>query len=473
MGITKVKKHTQTKVIQNKVKNLRKWVEKEIKSVNRKRGIKKIGSSPKFSYKIDARTEKIILCYTIPVPDLSKKKKYKKVHKQKYKSHLTLDDYKIGLDVYEDYEFVVKENDDATLDLFANDERSLQYWMEKYCSPIPRRGVDDIPNEKTLQNYRLFLFDYHKWLGEFHPQFLKLWKHNSHEGRELFVEYLRYKENNSVSDRVDGWNSTTLDNSHRTNRAFFNWIGDTHPDFQRGLLSGLKASIKSKYKPKKTSFSPNEIKKVLEFMDSHKENLKWYWFIPMLRVLLVSGCRISELVNMKINDLTLDRKNKRIKWEFFGKGDKERTIYIDGEHCFNEIVSSITNDGGKIRTDKEFVFHRQFYKSANPEQQTNMGGGFIERLDLPYSISGIQHKFKKMTKLLKINEQLTPHSCRRFFTLEKLRETNGDMNLVRLLLGHNSLKMVMYYQQTIHENQSLVGQRNTLDLGKVIERNEG
>ena len=78
-----------------------------------------------------------------------------------------------------------------------------------------------------------------------------------------------------------------------------------------------------------------------------------------------------------------------------------------------------------------------------------------------------------MTKLLKINEQLTPHSCRRFFTLEKLRETNGDMNLVRLLLGHNSLKMVMYYQQTIHENQSLVGQRNTLDLGKVIERNEG
>ena len=31
----------------------------------------------------------------------------------------------------------------------------------------------------------------------------------------------------------------------------------------------------------------------------------------------------------------------------------------------------------------------------------------------------------------------------------------------------------MYYQQTIHENQSLVGQRNTLDLGKVIERNEG
>ena len=41
-------------------------------------------------------------------------------------------------------------------------------------------------------------------------------------------------------------------------------------------------------------------------MDRYKEDKKWFWFIPMLRTLLVSGCRISEMVNMKINDLTLD-----------------------------------------------------------------------------------------------------------------------------------------------------------------------
>tara|TARA_B100002003_G_C13933809_1_gene453513 strand:- start:239 stop:775 length:537 start_codon:yes stop_codon:yes gene_type:complete len=174
---------------------------------------------------------------------------------------------------------------------------------------------------------------------------------------------------------------------------------------------------------------------------------------------------------MKINDLTLDKNRKVIKWSFRGKGDKRRTIYIDGEHTFNEIIDLITNEDGTLRTDKEYVFHRQYYKSPNPNEDFR-GAGFIERLDLPYSVSGIQHKFRKMTKLLKISKSLTPHSCRRFFTMEKLRETNGDMNLVRLLLGHSSLKMIMYYHATEQEHQTLIGQRNTLDLGKVLERNE-
>ena len=208
-------------------------------------------------------------------------------------------------------------------------------------------------------------------------------------------------------------------------------------------------------------------------MDDYKEDKKWFWFIPMLRILLVCGCRISELVNMRINDLRLSETQEKIKWEFYGKGKKRRTIYIDGEHAYKDILGLITNEKGKLRTDKEFVFHRRFYKSPNPNQQTNMGGGWVERLDLPYSVSGIQHKFKKMTKLLKINERLTPHSCRRFFTIMKLRETNGDMNLTRILLGHSSLKMVMYYHRTDTEHQALLNQRNTLDLGKVLENTQG
>ena len=459
--------NTHPKLIKTKLKNLRKWVADEIKRVNRKRGLSKISKSPKFSYKIDARTHKIILCYTISVPDATKKKGYKRVHRQKYHKHLTIEDYKLGLDVLEDYEYVIKENDEAISSLSSTDERSLVFWIEKYCSPIPRRGLTDIPNEKTLQNYRLFLFDYHKWLEEYHPKFLSLWTHNSHEGVSLFIEYLTYKQTNSI--KKNGWGNTTINNSYRTIRAFFNWVSDKNHQFERGLYSNLRGIDRPE--PDKTSFSNNEIKKVLEFMDRYKEDKKWYWFIPMLRVLLVSGCRISEMVNMKINDLILDKENQLIKWEFYGKGNKRRVIYIDGEHTFNEIISLITNEDGTLRTDKDYVFHRQFYKSPNPNQD-KMGGGFIERFDLPYSISGVQHKFRKMTKLLKINQSLSPHSCRRFFTMEKLRETNGDLNLVRLLLGHSSLKMVMEYHDTDKAHQTLIGQRNTLDLGKVLERNE-
>ena len=151
--------NTQRKVIQKKVKNLRKWVADEIKRVNRKRGLSKISNSPKFSYKIDARTHKIILCYTISVPDATKKKGYKRVHKQKYHKHLTLEDYKLGLDVLEDYEYVIAENDEAISSLSFNDERSLIFWIEKYCSPIPRRGLTDIPNPTNTGILAIFFIE--------------------------------------------------------------------------------------------------------------------------------------------------------------------------------------------------------------------------------------------------------------------------------------------------------------------------
>ena len=77
-----------------------------------------------------------------------------------------------------------------------------------------------------------------------------------------------------------------------------------------------------------------------------------------------------------------------------------------------------------------------------------------------------------MVKLLGLNQKLTPHSCRRHFIQQKLRETQGDLNLVRLLVGHSSLKMVMLYHDTDTEYNSLIGVRNTLNLGEVQERNE-
>ena len=174
---------------------------------------------------------------------------------------------------------------------------------------------------------------------------------------------------------------------------------------------------------------------------------------------------------ISVLDTETEEQHPIWRWNFIGKGDKERTNYIDSSHAYDDIRDLITDKKGKIRTDKEFVFHRHFFKSSNPNQDS-MGSGFIERIDLPYSQSGVQHKFKKMVKVLGLNPSLSPHSCRRFFIQETLRETGGDLNLVRLLVGHNSLKMVMYYHKTDQEYNSLIGVRNTLDLSKVKIRNE-
>jgi len=473
------------KTIVKKMEVLRRFVDKQIKSINRTKTkgyiVMKGGRpDPRFTYKNDTKSDKILLSYSIPIQDLNKKKKYKMVRKVKYFKNLTFSNYKDELDILKDYQFVVKEHEDAISQLFY-DEGSLEFWIEWFCDLERRKKEvileEDAIKQRTLDGYKFYLYDYLNWLKENEPKFLSLASHNTKEGTEVFYDYLRHRSNKGGSKNRK-WGSTTLHSSYKCIRALFNWLSRKEENQWFQMFRWSKMDKVPQPSPSKSSFTPNEIRKVLEFMGEYKEHPNWFWFIKILRVMLVSGCRIGEVVRMKINELQSVKvtdedgiQHDIWRWNFIGKKDKTRTIYIDSDTAYQDIKDLITTDRGKIRTDKEYVFHRHFYKSSNPNQES-MGSGFIERIDLPYSQSGVQHKFKKMVKFLGLNKSLTPHSCRRFFIQEKLRETNGDLNLVRLLVGHSSLKMVMYYHKTDQEYNSLIGVRNTLNLGEVKKRNE-
>jgi integrase len=473
------------KPTKKKIEQFRKFVDSSIKKTNRTKtrgyiSMKGGRPDPRFSYKVDSKTNKILLCYSIQVQNLLSKKGYKRVQKSIWKSTLTLDNYKTELDVIVDYQQVRKLNEEAVSELFIDDE-TLEYWIEWFCD-YDRRKMEvvlekDAIKQRTLDGYVYYLFDYLKWLKEHRPKFVSLASHNSKSGVDIYLEYLRYRSDKGGVRKK--WGSTTLHTSYKSLRAFINWL--SRKEENRWFDSHRWSKLEQIPQPEnnRTSFTPLEIQKVLEFMDEHQEHPNWFWFIKILRVMLVSGCRIGEVIKMKINELqsvliTDTETEEQLpiwRWNFTGKGDRVRTIYIDSQTAYEDIRQLITDEKGKIRIDMEFVFHRHFFKNSNPNQDS-MGSGFIERTDLPYSQSGVQHKFKKMVKFLGLNGSLSPHSCRRFFIQEKLRETNGDLNLVRLLVGHNSLKMVMYYHKTDQEYNSLIGVRNTLDLSKVKIRNE-
>ena len=468
-----------------KIEQFRKFVDSSIKKTNRTKtrgyiSLKGGRPDPRFSYKVDAKTNKILLCYSIPVQNPSSKKGYKRLQKSNWKSNLTLDNYKTNLDVLADYEQIQKLNEQAVSELFI-DEGSLEYWIEWFCD-LERRKKEvvlekDAVKQRTLDGYDYYLKDYLNWVKEHQPKFTSLASYNSKDGVDVYLEYLRFRADKGGKRRK--WGGTTLHSSYKSLRALFNWLGRKEENrwFDTHRWSRLEQIPQPENN--RTSFTPIEIRKVIEFMDEHQEHPNWFWFIKILRVMLVSGCRIGEVIKMRINELQsvfitdpdTEEQLPIWRWNFTGKGDVVRTIYIDSQTSYKDIRELITDKKGKIRTDKEWVFHRHFFKNSNPNQKS-MGSGFIERIDLPYSQSGVQHKFKKMVKVLGLNPSLSPHSCRRFFIQEKLRETGGDLNLVRLLVGHNSLKMVMYYHKTDQEYNSLIGVRNTLDLSKVKIRNE-
>lgn len=460
-------KYSYTSSTKKSLQGLRKWLSKEIVKNNRNKRKTRILSNPKFHFKVDNKTGKLILCYSVPTYHPDSKNQVKKKNVQKYLKNYTLENYQKELDIESWYNYILEETEFANKEILV-DTSTLKYWIDKYLSPIPRRGISTIPKKHTLENDKLFLMGYYDWLKINKPKYLDIWMHNDDGIKNIFTEYLQYK--------TKDWGKSTIHNCFRCYRAFLNWIGNKEPQFKTNRLQGMDVETP---KPILSSFSTSEMEKVVHFMDEFKKDATWFWFIPMLRIMLITGCRISELVGMKINGLSKytlssdDGDYSGYKWTFTGKGDKERTMIIDSSTSIDDLDVLVLDDDGHKRTDKTFVFHKQYYKSPNSKQSTNMGGGMINNIDEPYSKSGVQHKFKKMVHFLKLSPNLTPHSCRRFYISEKLLETGGNIPLTALLTGHSNYKMINHYAKHNQQKEMLVGTRNTLDLGKVFTRKKG
>jgi integrase len=202
--------------------------------------------------------------------------------------------------------------------------------------------------------------------------------------------------------------------------------------------------------------SIEDMKKLIKWMDENIENKYEKHFIPILRLLLISGCRISEAVSMKIDDIDF----KQREWSFFGK-NKWRTIKLDSDTLWNDLDYWVFDKKGKVRKDKKFVFHLEYWRKGNKEGK---GGGIKLNLDKHITASGITHKFKRVIKGLGLNPKLTPHSCRRGFITYMLEKTNGNVPMVAQLVGHSTWEMVNRYNRA-----RLPKERTTINLGEVIK----
>ena len=71
-----------------------------------------------------------------------------------------------------------------------------------------------------------------------------------------------------------------------------------------------------------------------------------------------------------------------------------------------------------------------------------------------------------MVRMLDCNEELSPHSCRRYFITEMLKKTNGNIPLVAELVGHEDWDMVKHYAK------SVITERENTNLGLFDEEDK-
>jgi len=204
------------------------------------------------------------------------------------------------------------------------------------------------------------------------------------------------------------------------------------------LRSYLKFLIDMDYKP---SISPSEIKlvknerkhprigeleEIIKLIESptefEKNKIVAIRNRALLETLFSTGMRISELVNLKANQI-----DKTGKVFIKGKGKKERFVYLT-PRAEKHIKNYMEIRGG---IDSSYLFLP--YRGKNVHQK-----------DKKISTYYLQEKVKRYRELLGINVPISCHSIRHAFATY-LAEKGASPTAIQILLGHESLDTTTRY----------------------------
>ena len=176
-------------------------------------------------------------------------------------------------------------------------------------------------------------------------------------------------------------------------------------------LPKLKKSL-----PHTLSF--DEIDKILDIELNDKYS---YRNKAMLELMYSSGLRISELVNLKMQDIDLEDDIVRI----YGKGSKERIVPI-GDYAIKYLKKYIYVYRSSLMHNKvsDYIF-------------LNSRGDRISR----------QAMFKLIKKIIRdknIKKNVSPHTLRHSFASHML-ENGADLRSIQELLGHSDISTTQIY----------------------------
>ena len=148
----------------------------------------------------------------------------------------------------------------------------------------------------------------------------------------------------------------------------------------------------------------------------------------MLELLYATGLRISELINLKFNEIDFKRGIVKIA----GKGGKERIVPI-GETALSWVTDYIDNTRQNLITDSENVY---LFLSNKGKQLSRK------------SCWSIISNYSRVC--LKNNKTISPHSLRHAFATHLLNH-GADLRSVQMLLGHSSLSTTQIYTHVAKE----------------------
>lgn len=171
----------------------------------------------------------------------------------------------------------------------------------------------------------------------------------------------------------------------------------------------------------------------VETLCSQPERNELLWTsrdVAIFRMLYSSGCRISELTNIKLSDF---RKGGRCAI-ITGKGNKQRIVYFDPTS--RHALAAYMTDRARVLSEN----------GRDPKEDRL----FVNQKGLPITTGGMRYILTRYSGVEGTNHHINPHAFRHTFATTLLNN-GADVRMVQELLGHASINTTQRYTHVTTE----------------------
>ena len=277
--------------------------------------------------------------------------------------------------------------------------------IDSYCDSI---WVEKGLSKNTISSYSSDLKQLEKWLAN----------------KEMDIQSCSEIDLNSyLAEKIDqGVLASSINRILSSVKGFFNWL--VHTNIIKLNPSELIESPKIGRKLP-VNISEQDVEKILNAPDC--KTVQGKRDKTILELLYATGLRVSELTNLKLNQVDITRGIIRV----MGKGGKERIIPV-GETALAWLKSYIdlVRSQLAINDDNLFIFLSNKGKQISRKVCWSLIVG--------YSKKSLENKV------------ISPHSLRHAFATHLLNH-GADLRSVQMLLGHSSLSTTQIYTHVAKE----------------------
>lgn len=291
--------------------------------------------------------------------------------------------------ILKDYS-ITKESDEQRSDL----NRRIKYYLGA-------KRIDGL-SDKTLGNYRCNL--------------------------EMFAARVNKSAAKVTTDDIRGYISyldetrhlkdTSLQTHINTLRAFFGWL-HTEERIKKNPMSKIK-SLKLDKKGARQALTVEKLERLRDACKTYREK-------ALIEFLVSTGCRLSEIAQLRAADLNLADRSVQVA----GKGDKDRVVYFSVRARLMVQEYIVQRKGG----DGLFVSSKSPYEPLKPR--------------------AIQRIVRSLSERAGLEGRVHPHLLRHTFATHAL---NGgmDVTVIQRLLGHEDIATTQIYAELNEEGVSSI-----------------